>query len=341
MSIQPALANAIAQQYEIPVIHGVTPVAAGFLSQNYVLHTGAERYFLKQYRFTERRRVAAAHEAKFYFAAANVPVILPLHTRNGERYFAFGERFYSLFPYVGGRHLPRGLFSPAALDSMAATLARIHRAGRHARLPSVGVSHAQKNYAHFVETARQILDKIPQRQRTAFDELAEAFIQLKLRLAAQNQSALAAIALASDHLVHGDYQDANLFFDQRERVSHVFDWEKTAIAPRGLELVRAIEFICFSNPDDYTAVFSAENFAGARRFLQQYHEIYPITRAEFAAVSHVRYLHKLCSLWVESDHYLAGNQRVDLFLQAEYNTVRYYAQRLDEYIERVSGGVLG
>jgi Ser/Thr protein kinase RdoA (MazF antagonist) len=336
MSIQPGLVNAIAQHYEIPPLHSVTPVTAGFLSQNYVLHTGTGRYFLKQYRFAERRQVAAAHEAKFFFAAAGVPVILPLRAKDGDSYFALGERFYSLFPYVEGRHLPRGHFSARALDSMAETLAAIHRAGRHVHLPSTRISHAQKDGALFVATARQILEKIPQHERTAFDELAEGFIRLKLRLAAQHQEALAAIDLASDHLVHGDYQDANLFFDAHEQVSHVFDWEKTAVAPRGLELVRAIEFICFSNPNDYSALFSEENFARARRFLQAYHQIYPMTRAEFATVSHVRYLQKLCSLWVESDHYLAGARRVDLFLEAEYNAVKYYAHHLDEHIERLS-----
>jgi homoserine kinase type II len=42
--------------------------------------------------------------------------------------------------------------------------------------------------------------------------------------------------------VHGDYQDANLFFEG-DQVSGVIDWEQAAFMPRGYELARAAWFL--------------------------------------------------------------------------------------------------
>ena len=334
------LVEHIAQTYQISPIQAITLVTAGFLSKNYRLETASATYFLKQYRYTKRQFVSAVHEAKFFFATAQVPVILPLMDQQGATFFTYEDNYYSLFPFIKGQHLRRGAFSLRALASAANMLAHIHRVGRQVTIPHIRKTETTRNYPAFVETAQQMLSKIPQHEQTRFDQLATACIQLKLRLGEQQQAEFGAIALASDHLIHGDYQDANLFFDQDEQVSHVFDWEKAEIAPRGLELVRAIEFICLSNPHDYKAVFTDDTYAKARHFLQSYHQLYPITRREFAAAAKVRYLHKIVSLWVEADHYLENGRRVDLFLEAEYNAVSYYAHHLNDHIERLCSSIL-
>ncbi|MEZ4713341.1 MAG: phosphotransferase [Caldilineaceae bacterium] len=329
------LTDYVSRAYSLPPIHETNTVDKGFLSTNFILHTNTHQYFLKQYRFTTQEPVAAAHAAKHFFAARGIPVIVPLQNGAGHTFFANDGRYYALFPYVDGDHLPRGSFSRRALQSTAALLAKLHRAGRNVTLPHVRIQQSQKSYANFVETAHQILDKIPTQERTDFDELAIETIHLKLHLAAQNREAIAQMGLPSDHLLHGDYQDSNFFFDEDEQISHLFDWEKTIIGPRGLELARAIEFICFSNPHDYKALFSDENFDQAGHFLKTYHESYPISLDEFATTVHVRYLQKVLSLWVEADHYLENNTRVDPFLEAEYNTIQYGSHALAEYIERV------
>lgn len=341
MTGQPELlVQQIAQTYQLSPIQSIVPVTAGFLSNNYRLETVGAAYFLKRYRYTKRPSVAAVHEAKFFFANAQVPVILPLTTQQGETFFGYGDNYYSLFPFVEGQHLPRGAFSQRALASTARMLAHIHRAGRQVTLPHLRKAQTTRNYTAFVEVAQQILHKIPPHEQTEFDQLAAACIQLKLQLGKQHQDEFATIDLASDHLIHGDYQDANLFFDQDEQVSHVFDWEKAEIAPRGMELVRAIEFICLSNPNDYKAVFTDATYAKARHFLQSYHQLYPITQHEFAAAAKARYLHKIVSLWVEADHYLENGRRVDRFLEAEYNTVSYYARHLHDHVERLCSNIL-
>lgn len=333
--MQAELTDYVSQAYSLPRIHETRLVDKGFLSTNFILQTDTHKYFLKQYRYTDHEPVAAAHKTKHFFAARGIPVIVPLQNAAGHTFFAYEGRYYALFPHVDGRHLPRGSFSCNALQSTAMLLAKLHRTGRGVTLPYVRISQSQKSYTKFVATAQQILARIPHQQCTAFDELARETIFLKLQLAEENKVAIAQVSLPSDHLLHGDYQDSNFFFDAYEQVSHLFDWEKTVIGPRGLELARAIEFICLSNPYDFKAVYSDANFRRARCFLQSYHECYPISLAEVTAAVSVRYLQKVLSLWVEAAHYLEDNTRVDPFLEAEYNAVQVGSHALQEYIECV------
>lgn len=337
--MQSDLVEYIVKNYHLTSVYTATPVTTGFLSENYVLQTEREKYFLKQYRYVKPQTVAAVHAAKFFFAQANVPVILPYRNKKHDTFFAFENKYYSLFPFVEGRHLQRGCFSTQALHTTAEMLAKIHRTGQHANPFPVQKSQSKLDYERFVTSAQQILNIISRQERTAFNELAAECVSLKLHLAEQQRAAFTAIDLVSDHLIHGDYQEGNLFFDKNEQVSHVFDWEKSSLAPRGLELVRAIEFICFSNPNDYKAVFSEENYGKARQFLQSYHQAYPILLSEFFVASQLRYLQKILSLWVETEHYLENSKRVDVFLEAEYNTIKYYSHSLQKHIECISGGI--
>lgn len=335
-----SIAERICSEYGLALQSPIQPIERGYLSNNFYLQGEIGSYFLKQYRYSQPDRVLAAHEAKFFFAAANVPVILPLRTVAGASFFDFEQRYFALFPYIEGRHLTRGCFSEQAITSCAEMLSRIHRAGKNPVVHHIKPRMSVRNKAHFEETAHLILERIDPTRNTEFDQLALETIRLKLRLADRHQNEFAGIDLPSDHLVHGDFQDANLFFDAEDKVSHLFDWELTRIVPRGLELVRAIEFICFANPENFKAIFSVENYEKARCYLQHYHDRYPIERNEFEMVWRARYFDKLLSLWVEEDHYLAGNPRVDPFLESEYHTTRYYAEHLAAHIERLSEGIL-
>jgi Ser/Thr protein kinase RdoA (MazF antagonist) len=261
-------------------------------------------------------------------------------SHTGATFFTFEDKFYSLFPFVDGRHLPRGTFSPRAIKATARMLAQIHQAGKAAPLAGQRSMSTERPDAQFVQSAEQILRLIPRQGRSAFDELAEQGLQLKLRLMQQFNNPGPMLDRNDDHLIHGDYQDGNLFFTEGEMVKAVFDWEKCSIAPRELELVRTIEFICFSNPHDYHAVFSAANYERARIFLSHYHVAYAVPRERFSAAVRARYLTQMHSLWVETEHYLVSNQRVDLFLETGLRTLQFYAEHLEQHIDQLCKGIL-
>jgi len=316
----------------------MTPVEAGYLSRNWLLATADQRYFLKRYRFTDRARVVAAHATLFHFHRAALPVIMPLATADGQYICSDGDHFYTLFPFIAGRQLQRGALSPRAVQSMGTLLARLHRAGQHALLPQVRQLMLKDNRATFTPAATALLDLIAaQPIQTPFDRLAQETVQRQLVLVAQTPMPFDALTLQSDHLIHSDYHDGNLFFNDQEEVTHLFDWERSEVAPRELELVRALLFTCFSNPHNFRGTFTPQTFALAATFLTSYHTAYPLDPQRFVDALHARYWSSLCSLWVVNEHYRHQNNRVDLFLEANLAEINYFADQLPALIDWAVG----
>lgn len=331
---QSALLAFLHKNYLLPALHHATPVAAGYLSQNWVITAGNNRYFLKQYRFDDVERVAAAHAALFHFHRAGLPAILPLATREDQRICTTADRHYTLFPFVAGRQLCRGALPIVAIQSMGTMLGRLHRAGHNVRLPQLRQWRLKADRSLFVADASAILERIIQQPTlTPFDLLAEQTVRLQLALVEQTPMDLAVSALQPDHLIHGDYHDSNLFFNKADDVAYLFDWEKAEIAPREVELVRALLFTCFSNPNNFRGTFLPPNFEQAALFLSAYHSQYSIEPERFIEALRIRYWGSLCSLWVVTEHYLYQNTRVDPFLESTLAEISYFAEHLPQMID--------
>ena len=106
-------------------------VAKGFLSENYILSNGEKRYFLKKYRFDSAERVREVHLAKKYFVDGGIPVISPISDKEGNTFFLFESRYFSLFPFISDRQLERGSLAETAIISLGQMLGRIHVFGKN------------------------------------------------------------------------------------------------------------------------------------------------------------------------------------------------------------------
>src|SRR3989344_1982015 len=104
----------------------VGKIPGGYLSENYTLTDGDKKYFLKKHRHTDVNQVEGVCLAEQFFAEGGVPVILPLHTAQGALFFEHEKSFYSLYPFVAGRHIERGTLPEPAAISLGSTLATLH-----------------------------------------------------------------------------------------------------------------------------------------------------------------------------------------------------------------------
>ena len=77
-------------------------------------------------------------------------------------------------------------------------------------------------------------------------------IKIRKFLVESNSINFEDLELKNDHLIQGDYHTGNLFFDNYNHVSSVFDFEKARYAPRVFELVRSLIHIFFHN--DYLLI---------------------------------------------------------------------------------------
>lgn len=329
-----SLLKKVEKLYNIKNIHFLQRAQGGFLSYNIILRANKKKYFLKQYRFDEAKKIQEIHRAKFFFANGGIPVILPYKNANQRTFFEDRGKFYALFPFVKGRIIRRGVCSDKANASAGSMLASIHLLSK-GKLPHIHKSKTNWNkklYLSRVAELRKIISK--KKRLNAFDKLALRGMNFKSQLVQDNTVSFKSLGLKRNHLIHGDYHGQNIFFDTHDNVTHVFDIEKAQIATRSSELARSIDFTCFSNH------YAKKNFHAARKYLSAYRGVYPMSDKEFVSGFNLYYLTTLYSLWNETEHYIKNNTRVDHFLSGQIKFLEYHSKHFDEFMKKLLSKVV-
>jgi len=298
-------------------------IEKGFLSENYKLSTDKDSYFLKKYRFDNEDKVKDIHSVKQYFTDGEVPVIMPIKTTLNSTYFEHNNSYFTLFPFVSGLQPERGTLSDEMIVSMSKMLGKIHLLGKDSTLKlSSGFSGWNKKEA--LKTADTLATTISQiGNKTDFDELALKTVLFKKSLIEDGDTRYEDSNLISDHLIHGDYLDQNVFFDDSYGVKYVFDFEKTKYEPRTQEIFRSATY-SFLNTD-----FSEISITRMRLYIKSYREVYPIGKEEMKNGLMVHYIKSMHDFWVEKEHYLKGNGRVDVFLELNYKRLEFISENID------------
>lgn len=300
-------------------------VEKGFLSENHELVCAdGTKYFLKKYRFDDEGRIQDIHISKKFFYDGNIPVIFPISTKLGQTYFCFDGAYYAVFPFVVGKQIARGKMSEKAIVSLGTMLGRIHLLGKGATL-SIKIKTKEWKSSDILKTIDIIEGKIQEKSLLEdFDTLALESMNLKKELIKKYQPTDEEIHLPKDHLIHGDYLDQNVFFGENDEVSHVFDFEKTEYAPRMYEFFRSMMFSFLSGEIGPAHIEQAKTYTNA------YSQVYPIPTEEFRRGLRFFLSKHIHSLWVESEHYLQGNDRPDIFLKEDYLRLKYLADHYDD-----------
>jgi homoserine kinase type II len=312
--------------YEVQV-YSPEKVAKGFLSENHVLtdrSNKANKYFLKKYRFDNKEKIEEIHAAKKYFAQGGIPVILPILNNENATYFFFEEGYFALFPFIDGRHIDRDNLTETAAISLGETLAKIHLLGKESTLPMKDYFKGW-NKEKFIAKADELAALIHEKSELdEFDTNALKSIEMRKSLIEANTFTFEDLHIPSDCLIHGDYHDANIFFDTEDNVEYVFDFEKVQYAPRVYELIRSLMYMFFDS------AFSMQHLELGKLYIESYSTMYPISKEELRAGLKLFYLRQVHGFWVEGEHYINHNYRVDQFLISGYNSVKYLTEHFDE-----------
>lgn len=321
------LLEEIAKQYRLPFPKIHERITRGVLSNNHTLNVEGTLYFLKQWRFTDLARVREITAVEKYFAKAGIPVILPLPTTpNGSLIIEHDGMFYSLYPFVPGKHIERELVDGDSLQSMAMMLGRIHLVSQSNPL-QINERFKWWNRERIIEKMQgiqEVLEGIT--NKSTFDHQASEYLSRKLLLINSNTVQPGDLNLSLDTLIHGDYHESNLFFEN-DQVTHVFDFEKAEIAPRVFELIRCVE-LTFINGE-----YTSPNLDRAAQFISVYSRNYPISVAEIRQGVLLWFLKGIHSCWIEEEHYLKNNTRPDIFLENGLKSLRYETDHLTNIAE--------
>lgn len=306
-------------------LHYLEKVKKGSLSENHILTDGRTKYFLKQYGFDSKDKVEKIHLIKKYFADGGIPIILPIVSKEGDTIFSFENGYYALFPFITDKQLEKSSLVGTAVVSLGEMLGRIHLLGRDAKLPIEERFHPWRKEKSLEKIGLISLKLSKINNLTDFDKLALESIETKRKLIEENPISYEELNLPSNHLIHGDYLDHNVFFRDDNTVSHVFDLEKASYSPRTHELFRSMIYSFLSEE------VNKENIDKAKLYLKSYIEVYPTSKEELKKGLKLSYLKSIHGLWTEGEHYLKNNFRADEFLKTDFRRIKYFSQNYEKF----------
>ncbi|MDQ2800488.1 MAG: phosphotransferase, partial [Armatimonadota bacterium] len=278
----------------------------GTVNRTVLAQTENGAYAFRSYLRPDRARVEWEHKIIARADTGGIPVCRPLPLPDGGTFVERGGHFYALFPLATGQQISRDNLGMSEVAAAGRCLARIHR-----RLADFPAEQARPKLLAF-DTA-ETLALIPRleaaiRAQETLTELDQAAL---LQLAGRRQwleqatgdDALMRLRLAGlpQQVVHGDFQETNLFFAGNE-VSAVIDWDQSGLAARAWEVMRALDLMLRLAPEP------------CRVFLSAYRNVYALPDEELDEAAACYGVLADRNLWVYEAVYLDGNERVRQFL---------------------------
>jgi Ser/Thr protein kinase RdoA (MazF antagonist) len=318
--MQTSLLEAINAEYHFAEKNiSIEKIALDTMNPNFIIHDSHKKYFLKNYRLDvagNRERLEEIHAIEQFFRSRSIPVITPLRTKNGANIFQHENEFYSIYPFVEAITIdtPEKL-SDTNITCLGLTLAGIHVAGKDApRLSSWNYNGWSTE--KFFDKYRLIKESIISKEdKTEFDLLSLELLELKNRFVLSLGEKTKTM-LVNDHLIHGDFHERNVFFTEKGGIHAVFDFEKSALYPRSIELARSLDIVCV-----FGAIAQSKNLQIAKTYLSAYNSVYKISKEEFITGFKEQIENRISSL----NNHSAGKE----IIISESNKLQWYVKDLD------------
>jgi TfoX/Sxy family transcriptional regulator of competence genes len=77
----------------------------------------------------------------------------------------------------------------------------------------------------------------------------------------------------------------------------------------------------------------------AKKYLDVYLSVYPMSYEELSAGFDMHYQKMIYGIWVESEHYLKGNSKIDSLLKRDYVRLHFIAKNNDMFKEFLLRGL--
>lgn len=303
-------------------------VKRGYLTSNFIIGNGREKYFLKGY-LDGVRRIMNTHRAKDFFSRNGIPVILPIENKWGRTFFVHQGKVYAVFPFVDGKHYDRLKVPEKALENAGRLLARLHRLTEKEIPISVRkrkfIVNKKKALTKCEKLIRIIQDK---KRKNTFDKASLAHLKAKLAAIKNNTVKFDRRKLGKRHVIHADYHESNMFF-KGTGIAYLFDWEMVSRAPRVMEIARSLDFFCFFGS------YGKRNFEMAKHYLSAYCREYPMEQDELLTGLRAWFYNKLHSMWSFEEYYVKGRKDSAKFIRKEIRAFDYYSGNINEFIQKI------
>lgn len=258
-----------------------------------------------------------------------VPAFMPNHV--SKICTMIEDYYFVLYPFVEGVILHEATLTQTALESAGEFLANFHQIQPTCLLANQTEGELEFDMEKIKKQAALLLEKI---KKNTFgeqaDQIAEALIKIKLDTVENilldtkfRQS------LNTKDLVHGDFHNENLIFDEKHHVKFLLDFESIHLGHRMEDVMRFIQFACFNTG------YSDQNFLKAHYFLSAYKNVYSFDKAALRFSLQHSLFASCSSFFLENSLYEQRNSSVIDMLKRDLKKLRYFQYNLDEFLERL------
>ena len=258
--------------------------------------------FLRIYKRHDRAMALREHSLIRHVRGRGLAAPLPIPALSGDTVVEIAGRLAALYEAAPGVQLEPGAMTLAQARSSGHALAQLHRAT--AGLPDVG--YTERTFAwdgpQWVERLNLVEQAIRARGNgNTADAWALRRLDAQRGWLRRPECPHSGFPRFPRQVVHGDYHDANLFFEA-DRVSAIIDWEQAAFLPRAYEVVRACFFMFRLEPRLTQA------------FLAAYRTSSELGDAELADGAASWGCYADHHVWPLEEVYLHGNERARRFI---------------------------
>lgn len=275
----------------------VSEVEGGATNRVYRVSGGREVRFLRVYKRSDPALAAREHALIRHVLQSGLPAVTPIEARHGDTVVVHDGAVYALYEAARGVQVARAQLSLTRARAAGELLGRLHAV--LSELPDVGYLRWELSWDGPAWVERL---NVVERALLARGSQNDTDVWALRRLRAQRLWLVDAGCLSTcqpsfpAQLIHGDYQDANLFFEA-QAVSAIIDWEQAAFMPRAYEVARACGFMFQLEP------------GRTRAFVDAYVAVTEMGRAELRDGARAWGCFADHHVWPLEEVYLHGNER--------------------------------
>lgn len=314
----------------------VHQIDRGLTTDNVLIADGSQYYFVKiHHPKRDLGRIKEVLKAEQFLGSAGIPTISPVKLSNGDMLAGYSDRWLTVYPRIENKEFD-SLPPHEAIVSLAQTLAQLHKIGLH-KTDLTSKKIEGWDTQSFLDKSQKMLSLISASEDNAdFDNIAREFVETKMKLAKTCPMSYSDLGFVEDTLCHGDYHYHNVFFDEQNKVSHVFDFERILQSSRFTELALAMFFICFDINTPVLDEVSEIHYQRSQAFLKTYHEAYPFNKEDLEKGIHWFYWSQMVhSLWPLEKHYQENSTRADAWVAKRLNRLNYVTENFQPMMERL------
>lgn len=303
-------------------IVSVEDVTGGYSTSNYVVGTDrGELFFLKEYR-DGVPDMGLIEFTESFFSTGRFPVITPMPTKSEKKHVKFRGKVYVLYPFLNFTVSRSKDIKGRYAFNLGKFLGEMHayselNKNKYKNLGTKKYMSDKKRALAIFDTVLDILENTSEKDQ--LKRLTTSLIKKKIDYIRHDMVKNYGLNTHDYILLHGDYNNENIFYDKSGDIINIFDFEKSFIGLSSYELINTLIIVFFDS-------YKNQNFGRARTFLDGYQSVRRINKKEFVDALEFFISELFYTTIFEEERFLKNNNKLDKIFAHYNNSLDYFSK---------------